>query len=157
MNKETLSIIKSLETTLSGQPWFGRSVYAIVEEVDESKANIKPNENAHSLTELLWHLNTWTEFALGALENRSVDEMKTVEAKDWREIDTEVHTWKKGMEELKAMNQKIIDLLKKKNDDSYLNEIVPARKYNLRILLKGHVQHTIYHLGQIAYVKKMLG
>ena len=61
MNKETQSIIKRLETTLSGEPWFGRAVYAILEEVDGKKATIKPNGTEHSLIELLYHMITWTD------------------------------------------------------------------------------------------------
>ena len=155
MNKETQYIIKSFESTLSGQPWFGRAVYEIVEEADESKVHTKPNGTEHSMIELLWHMNTWAGFVLGSLENKTVDEMKAIEANDWREIDPKVHTWKKGMEQLKATHSKIIEILNKK-EDSFLSEIVPTRKFNYRFMLNGLIQHNIYHLGQVAYIKKML-
>ena len=156
MNKETQYIIKSFETTLSGQPWFGRGVYEILEEVDEAKAHSKPNENVHSQMELLWHINTWAEFSLAALENRIIENIKAIEALDWREIDPKIHTWKKGIEVLKTTHNKIIELLKQKEEDSYLSDIVPNRKYNFRFLLNGLVQHNIYHLGQVAFLKKLL-
>jgi len=156
MNKETQSIIKSFESTLTGQPWFGRAVYEILQEVDESKANIKPMGSDHSMIELLWHMNTWAEFVLGSLENKTADEMKAIEANDWREIDPKVHTWKKGMEQLKSTHGKIVEILSKKKD-SFLSEIVPTRKFNFRFMLNGLIQHNIYHLGQVAYVKKILG
>ena len=92
MNKETQSIIKNFESTLSGQPWFGRAVYEILQEVDESKASINPNGSDHSMIVLLWHMNTWAEFVLGSLENKSEGEMKAIEANDWREIDPKTHT-----------------------------------------------------------------
>jgi uncharacterized damage-inducible protein DinB len=155
MNKETQSIIKSFETTLSGQPWFGRAVYEILGEVDESKANIKPTGADHSMIVLLWHMNTWAEFVLGSLENKTADEMKAIEANDWRVIDPKIHTWKKGLDQLKETHTKIIELLSKK-EDSFLSEIVPTRKFNFRFMLNGLVQHNIYHLGQIAYVNKFL-
>ena len=155
MNKETQYIIKSFESTLSGQPWFGRAVYEIVEEANESKVHTKPNGTEHSMIELLWHMNTWAGFVLGSLENKTVDEMKAIEANDWREIDPKVHTWKKGMEQLKATHSKIIEILNKK-EDSFLSEIVPTRKFNYRFMLNGLIQHNIYHLGQVAYIKKML-
>lgn len=157
MNKETQYIIKSFESTLSGQPWFGRAVYEILSEVDEAKANTKPNGTEHSMVELLWHMNTWAEFVLGSLENRSVDQMKEIEASDWREIDPKTHTWKKGIEQLKATHNKIVEILELKTDDGFLGDIVPLRKFNFRFMLSGLVQHNIYHLGQVAYVKKMLG
>ena len=156
MNKETLYIAKSFEDTLSNQPWFGRAVYDILGEADESKVHTKPNGTEHSMIELLWHMNTWAEFTLGSLEKRSVDEMKAIEANDWRTIDPKTHTWQKGIEQLKATHKKIVELLNQKTDDSFLGDIVPLRKYNFRYLLNGLIQHNIYHLGQVAYVRKML-
>ena len=128
MNKETQYIIKSFESTLSGQPWFGRAVYEIVEEANESKVHTKPNGTEHSMIELLWHMNTWAGFVLGSLENKTVDEMKAIEANDWREIDPKTHTWKKGLEQLKSTHKKITELLSQK-DDRFLGEIVPLRKF----------------------------
>lgn len=155
MNKETQYIIKSFETTLNGQPWFGRGIYEVLEEVGEEKIHQKPNDNVHSLAELLWHMNTWAEFTLDGLENRTIEEMKAIEAIDWRTIDPKMHTWKKGIEGLRSTHKKIVELLNQK-DDSFLSEIVPARKYNFRFLLNGLIQHNIYHLGQIAYLNKLL-
>ena len=156
MNKETQYIIKTFESTLSGQPWFGRAVYEMLGEVEESKANTKPNGTEHSMLDLVWHMNTWAEFTLGAVENRTVEEMKKIEANDWRAIDPAVHTCKKGIEQLKATHNRLIELLKQKEDDAYLKDIVTNRQYNFRFLLNGLIQHNIYHLGQIAYLKKML-
>lgn len=155
MNKETQYIIKTFESTLSGQPWFGRAGYEILKEVDDSKASAKPN-GEHSMLELIWHMNTWAEFTLGSLENKSSEDMKAIEVNDWREIDPKTHTWKKGIEQLKATHNKIIELLNQKTDDSFLSDIVPTRKFNFRFMLIGLIQHNIYHLGQIAYIRKML-
>ena len=157
MNKETQYIIKSFESTLSGQPWFGRAVYEILGEVDESKAGTKPNGTEHSMLDLIWHMNTWAEFVLGSLENRGPEDMKAIEANDWRNIDPNKHTWKKGVDQLKTTHDKVIELLTRKEDDSFLSDIVPTRKFNFRFMLNGLIQHNIYHLGQVAYVKKMLG
>ncbi len=155
MNKETQSIIANLENTLTGEPWFGRAVYKLLNEIDESKAFIKPNEKEHSLIELLWHMNTWAEFTLANLENRSAGELKVIEENDWRVIDPKKHSWKKGIEELKSIHKKIAEILTEK-DDSFLKEIVPNRKFNYRFMLNGLIQHNIYHAGQVAYVKKFL-
>ena len=54
-----------------------------------------------------------------------------------------------------ATHQHIIALLQTK-DDEFLKEIVDYRKYNFRFLLNGLIQHNIYHIGQIAYIKKIL-
>lgn len=156
MNKELLSIIKNLETTLSGQPWYGRNVYELLDEVKEDKIHIKPNDTAHSLAELLWHMNTWAEFVLAHLEKRSPDEIKTIEGQDWRDINSAIHDWQKGVNTLKTVLEKISNILSEKQDD-FLNEMVPGRQFNFRFMLNGLIQHNIYHLGQVAYLSKMFG
>jgi len=155
MNKEIQSILKSLENTLNGQPWFGRAVYNLLDEIDESKVFIKPKETEHSLIELLYHTITWAEFTMANLENKSTDELKTIEENDWRTINPDKHSWKKGMEELKAIHEKITPILSEK-DDSFLKEMVPNRKFNYRFMLNGLIQHNIYHAGQVAYLNKLL-
>ena len=154
MDKETQSIIKNLENTLSGQPWFGRAVLDLLNETDESKVNIKPNGTEHSLIELLWHMNTWAEFTLANFEKRPAAELITIEENDWRIIDPEKHSWQNGIKELRSIHEKIVEILNQKEDD-FLKEIVPNRKFNFRFMLNGLIQHNIYHLGQIAYLNKI--
>ena len=155
MNKETQSIIRNLQNILSGEPWFGRAVYLIMEEVDTSKIYLRPNDKEHSLIGLLYHMNTWANFTLLQLKHAPAEEIKAIESMDWREIDPARHNWKKGMDELKEIHQQIVSILETKNDE-FLDEIVKGRKFNYRFMLNGLIQHNIYHLGQIAYVKKML-
>ncbi|MEO7982509.1 MAG: DinB family protein [Bacteroidota bacterium] len=155
MNKEIQSIIRRIEKVNSGEPWFGRAVYSILEETDPKKAFIKPNNTEHALTELLYHMITWADFTLKRLEKVKINDLAAAEKMDWRSIDPKVHTWKKGLAEFKAIHKKIIALLNKKDDD-FLLEIVDYRKYNFRFLLNGMIEHNIYHLGQIAYLNKLL-
>ena len=81
--------------------------------------------------------------------------MEAFEEMDWRLIDPHIHTWSNALEEFKVAHDRILELLKGK-DDSFLDESVDYRNYNVRFLLNGLIQHDIYHLAQIAYVKKLL-
>lgn len=155
MKKEVQSIIHRMENVSNGQPWFGRSVYSILNEVKSRKAGIKPNGTEHSMLELLWHMNTWAGFTLKRLEKYKEKDLAAFEQLDWRNLDPKRHTWKKGLAEFKKIQKKIISMLKKKND-TFLEEIVDHRRYNFRFLLNGIIEHNIYHLGQIAYLQKML-
>lgn len=155
MNKEVQSIIRSLDNILSGEPWFGRALYQIMEEVDAAKVYTKPGGAPHSLIELLYHMITWADFTLKRLQEDDDMDLSAFEKMDWRAINPKTHTWKKGLAEFKAIHKKIATLLEKK-DDSFLKEKVDYRKYNFRFLLNGLIQHNIYHLGQIAYLKKLL-
>ncbi len=155
MNKEIQSIIRNLENILDGDPWYGRPVYAILREVDSSIAYKKPTPGSHSLIELLYHLLTWAEFTLKRIEKDNINDLDAFEKLDWREIDPKLHDWDEGLGAFIAAHQQIIALLHTKKD-TFLNEIVDYRQYDFRYLLNGLIQHNIYHLGQVAYLKKLL-
>jgi hypothetical protein len=155
MNKEILSLVKRIENVNNGQPWFGRAVFSILGEADETKVAVKPNGTEHSMIELLYHMITWAGFTLKRIEKDETMDMAAFEKMDWRVIDPQLHTWKKGLAELRKIHSRIISHLKKK-EDSFLKEIVDYRQYNFRFLINGLIEHNIYHLGQIAYLAKML-
>jgi len=155
MNKEIQSIIRNFENTLDGEPWYGRPVYPMLREVESSICYKKLTPDSHSLIELLYHMLTWAEFTLKRIENDDSNDLASFEKIDWREIDPKIHDWDEGLAAYIATHQEIIALLGTKND-SFLNEIVDYRQYNFRYLLNGLIQHNIYHLGQIAYLKKLL-
>ena len=155
MNKETQSIARNLQNILNGEPWFGRPVFAILNEIDPAIVYKKPNANSHSIAELLYHMITWAEFCLRQVEKADKKLIEEIQSRDWRNIDPSVHTWKKGLEELKTIHEQIIGLLESKEDE-WLKEKVHSRNFNYRFMLNGLIQHDIYHLGQIAYVKKLL-
>ena len=152
---EIQSIIRNLENTLDGDPWYGRPVYAILREVDSSIAYKKPTPGSHSLIDLLYHMLTWAEFTLKRIEKDDINDLAAFEKLDWRENDPKLHDWDEGLAAFIAAHQQIIALLNTKKD-TFLDEIVDYRQYDFRYLLNGLIQHNIYHLGQVAYLKKLL-
>src|SRR2546423_1171784 len=128
---------------------------SLLQEIDPRIVNKKPDEDSHSLIELLYHMNTWAEFGLKRLEKDQEKDMAAFEKLDWREIDPKEHSWEKGLAQFKVTHDLIIEVLQTK-DDEFLSEKVDYREYNFRFLLYGLIQHDIYHLGQIAYAGKLL-
>lgn len=155
MRKEIEHITTTLRSVLEGEPWYGRSVMKLLQEIDPPIVHKKPNENSHSLIELLYHMNIWAEFTLKRLEKDEKKDVASFEKLDWREIDPNEHTWEKGLAQFKVTHDLIIELMETK-DDEFLLEKVDFREYNFRFLLYGIIQHDIYHIGQIAYLKKIL-
>ena len=100
------SIIRNLIQVNSGEPWFGRAVYTILDEIDPAIVHQKPNENSHSLLQLLYHMITWAEFTLKSIEKSGKEDINAIEQKDWREIDPTIHSWQKGLAEFKNINEK---------------------------------------------------
>lgn len=155
MKKDTLALAAHLEDVMQGEPWFGRAVFTLLGEVDPSKVYTHPNNNEHSLIELLYHVITWASFTEQRILRNNEQDMKAFENMDWRKISPETHTWKGAVAELKSILKRIVVLLKEK-DDSFLDEKVDYRDYDFRFLITGMTEHTIYHLGQIAYLNKFL-
>lgn len=153
MRKEVEYFVTTLHSILQDTPWYGEPIMKILQVENSSVVYKKPNENSHSLIELLYHMNTWAEFTLKRLVED--EDLETAEKLDWREIDPKEHTWEKGVAQFKVTHDLIIELLESK-DDKLLSEKVDGREYNFRFLLHGLIQHDIYHAGQIAYVKKLL-
>lgn len=155
MNKEIQYIIKQLQTSYDGQPWFGRAMKKILAEIDPASALQKPS-GQHSMLELLYHIITWREFTISRLQPGNDKTVQYFDEHDWRPLDhSDVSLWKKGLKLLEDTQELLVTLMGNLTDD-VLNNPVADREYNYRFLLYGIVQHDIYHLGQIAYVKKLL-
>jgi uncharacterized damage-inducible protein DinB len=155
MNKEIQALIRRIGNVHYGQPWFGRALVALLEEVDEKKVTTRPMGSGPSMLELLWHMNTWAGFTLKRLELDKEEDLASFEKLDWRTLDPRLHSWKKGVAVFKKTQKKIIGLLKKK-EDAFLKEMVDYRNYNYQFLLNGMIEHNIYHTGQIIFLNKML-
>ncbi len=154
-NKEVQSIITNLERVLNGQPWYGEAVMPMLRKIHPAVVYINP-DHSHAAIEILYHMITWAEFTLHRLQNKQDYDDKTANEMDWRMIDPKIHTWETGLKEFEQVHTQIIVELQKK-DDAFLSEMVDYREYNFRFMLNGLIQHNIYHLGQIAFLKNLLG
>lgn len=155
MNREILLIAEQLKDAYHGEPWFGRSINEILNEVDNEIVFVKP-EGQHSIVELLWHMITWKEFTISRLRNDENKPVKYFEENDWRKLDHSDKTlWQQGLQQFSKLHNELVEVIRQQKDE-ILSQRVNDRKYDFRKLLNGIVQHDIYHLGQIAYIKKML-
>ena len=144
-----------MEEVYEGEPWFGRSVKALLKEVDAKTALIKPS-GQHSILELVWHMINWKEFTISRLDERQAQPMKYFEENDWRQLDhTDASLWTKGLKRFEELHHELVKLTKNLPEAS-LEKIVTERKYNFRQLLNGIIEHDIYHVGQVAFVRKLL-
>jgi len=155
MNREILLIAEGMKDAYKGHPWFGRSVKEIVNEVDERIVSEKPG-GQHSILELLWHMITWKEFTISRLRNDNRFSLTYFEENDWRQLDhSDKSLWQQGLQRLSKIHNELVELVQQQKDD-LLPQRVQERNYDFRKLLQGVIEHDIYHLGQIAYIKKML-
>ena len=155
MNREILLFAEQLKDVYNGEPWFGRSVDEILKETDEGVVFEKPG-NQHSILELLWHMITWKEFTLSRLRDDPDKSLHYFENIDWRTLDhSDKSLWQQGLQHFAALHNELVEVMQQQKDE-LLSKKINERNYDFRKLLNGVVQHDIYHLGQIAYLKKLL-
>ena len=154
MNNELKMYAAQLNENFAGEPWFGRNIQAILKEINEDIAYQKPN-GQHSILELLYHMINWRLFTINRLEKSSAT-VKSFEENDWQVLDHQDKSlWQKGIEQLNDTQQRLLNLINTMKDED-LQSPVHERDYENKTLINGIIQHDIYHLGQIAYIKKML-
>ena len=154
MNNELKMYAAQLNENFSGEPWFGRNIQVNLKEINEDIASQKPN-GQHSILELLYHMINWRLFTINRLEKSSAT-VKSFEENDWQVLDHhDKSLWQKGIEQLNDTQQRLLNLINTMKDED-LQSPVHERDYENRTLINGIIQHDIYHLGQIAYIKKML-
>ena len=155
MKREVLLIAGQIKDAYEGEPWFGRSIKEILNELDVDIVFEKPNDQ-HSIVQLLWHMINWKEFVISRLANDNEKGVQYFEHNDWRALDHSDKTlWPKGLQQFAKLHNELVEMIEQQND-VLLSEQVSGRNYDFRKLLYGIIQHEIYHLGQIAYIKKML-
>jgi uncharacterized damage-inducible protein DinB len=155
MNSEIQSIIRNIENVLHGETWYGDSVVPMLRKIHPAVVYINP-KNSHAAIEILYHMIAWVHFAVDSVNGKDVQGNVGEIPQNWRGINPKIHTWDAAIKEFEEAHTELIGLLQTK-DDSFLSIQLPNREYNYRFLLNGLIQHNIYHLGQIAFLKNLLG
>jgi uncharacterized damage-inducible protein DinB len=155
MNKEMQSIIRNMENVMNGQPWYGDAVMVMLKKIHPAVVYINP-KNSHAAIEIVYHMIAWMHYTVDAVTGKVTEgEIGEIPA-NWRGINPKLHTWNSALEELEQTHKELIALLQTK-DDTLLSQKLPNREFNFRFTLNGLMQHNIYHLGQIAFLKNLLG
>jgi len=155
MTTELHRIISLLQSTFEGDPWHGPSVQATLKNITSGQASARPLQACHTIHELVSHMTAWRTFTREKLSgHREYDITKPEQ--DWpTTVNDSEKAWEQTLLNLDISQQQLLEELAKVTDDK-LRETVPGRKYDFYFLLHGIIQHDLYHLGQIAMLKKSL-
>lgn len=157
MKKEINLFINKYNKVYKGSPWYGDSLMSILNKVDPGKVFIKPSgKKTNSIAEITAHIIGWREFLLSRISEKHQFKLTQKDTFNWKRIDKNEKTaWKNLLREMDATQNKIIKILNN-SDDEILNLKVRDRKFKIKYLLDGVLQHDIYHIGQIAALNKTL-
>lgn len=153
MNQITI-LVNQFETIYNGEPWYGSSIAKILEDITEENAFWEPTEGAHSIAQLMSQIIYWRQSLIKKLENDLEYKASMKSEDNWKTTENlKLLGWKNILSQFKESQNKIVTLLSKE-DNSFLDKPYSA-KATMHELIKGIIQHDIYHLGQIAYVKSI--
>jgi uncharacterized damage-inducible protein DinB len=148
---ETGRIVDQLRRAYEGPAWHGPSVKELLSDVTAEQAAARPIAGAHSIWEIVLHISAWEE---GARRRLSGDRAELSTEEDWPPVsDTSEAQWRTALETLEANHLRLREALKGL-DDARLNEPIVEGMSSVYGTLHGVIQHSLYHAGQIALLKR---
>jgi uncharacterized damage-inducible protein DinB len=130
--------------------WYGPSLAELLARTTPELAVTPPLPNAHTVSILLQHLLLWNERT--RITSAANPMPKWEPEKEWAEPPV---PWTELLARWSNSRDQLEDRIRAFPAED-LSRQVPGRSYPYEFLLRGTVEHVIYHSGQIAMVLSML-
>ena len=151
MNDHT-RILDTLRRGYDGEPWYGPSLRELLADVDPILAVSRPVPAAHTIWEIVRHLSVWMLAVRGRMAGEVVEHDGV---SDWPAVTAASEAaWLATLDVLEQAHRAIERAVEAMPADA-LYDLVPGRGYTVAHMLHGVVQHTAYHSGQIALLKRV--
>ena len=149
---EARRLASQMRRSYEGQAWHGPALRELLDGVSAEQAAAKPIPGAHSIWELVLHIEAWVREPLLTLQGKTY--VLHAGEDDWPPVrETTPEAWQAAQAQLESTARQLVEAVRA-TDDAKLNELVGGREYTFYFLLHGVVQHNLYHAGQIALLKK---
>lgn len=149
---ETSSIADQLHRAFYGVAWHGPSVIELLNDVDAAGAAARRVADAHSIWELLLHIEAWDRAAIVRISGEKCQPAGTDNFPLQPARPSEV-AWQKAINKARQTHDVLVKKVASLSGEQ-LRTRCPGKRYDLYHLLHGVAQHELYHAGQIAILKK---
>jgi uncharacterized damage-inducible protein DinB len=135
--------------------WFGDTYMEKLADVTEKEAFTPPMNGIHTIAELVSHVIYWRTPIIKKLKGEK-DHVGSVDSPDnWVPLDQlKAKGWKSVLKDFAESQDQLMTLLSKAKPGFFNEEYSPGNSWDY--VVDGIVQHDVYHLGQLALVKKMI-
>jgi uncharacterized damage-inducible protein DinB len=155
MNSESARIADQLRRAFRGDAWHGPSLLDLLAEVSPEQARARRIRSVHSVWELILHIDVYLQVGFEATQGTPMPKLYGTE-RDWPALTADsAEAWFDAQDKLFEDAEKLAQAIEK-SEDAKLQDIVPGRSYDFYYLFHGIVQHSLYHSGQIAILKKAI-
>ena len=149
---------QDLEKILYGDPWYGSSVYSIIDQVSFEAAFEKPPGSVHNIAGIVLHIISWTEEVMDRMNGMTAG---VPTSGDWPETGKpNEQKWQNYVDDLKLVNVNLIGIIQNFPDEQWGEPIDDQRGdrpvVTYEALINGLIQHHIYHAGQIALLNRII-
>jgi DinB family protein len=136
---------------VEGDAWLGPPVRALLADVTAEMAAARPIPNAHTIWELVLHMTAWAEIARRGVAGEVVE---PTPAEDWpASAPPSAAAWNEAVAALERSHGELRRAALALGE-SHLEDRTPGKPHTLYVQLHGVLQHTLYHAGQIAILKR---
>jgi uncharacterized damage-inducible protein DinB len=146
-----------LEKVLSGRPWYGSSIYNILDQVTFESAYERAG-HGHTIAELILHMLSWTEEVIDRMNEKPAGLPLSGNFPHPGEPDEQ--KWKLWIDDLKLVNVNLIRTIQEFPEDKWQEPIIDTRGdrpvVTYEDLIYGFIQHQVYHAGQIALLNRII-
>jgi uncharacterized damage-inducible protein DinB len=140
-----------LSRAFDGESWTGPSIMEVLKDIEPVKAASKPIANAHSIWEILEHVNSDLQIVIRRMRG---DSTPITDEDDWPKVtNTGMESWRDLMARFKTNHNELLNEVSKLKPEQLDKPILEGLS-TYYVTLHGVVQHNQYHLGQIAILKK---
>jgi uncharacterized damage-inducible protein DinB len=150
---EGVRIADQIRRAFDGDAWHGPAVLELLDDMDAATAAAKPIPDAHSIWELVLHIEAWDGAAIRRLSGKKT-QLKGKYNFPLVPKPTEA-AWRGAISHAKRTHEMLVKTVAGLSDER-LKDRCPGKKYDFYHLLHGVAQHELYHAGQIAILKKAL-
>lgn len=146
-------ILNHYDGVLGSDPWYGEPVWKVLEGISAQAAAARPLPATHTIWELVSHMTFWEGVVKQRLAGRRAGLVEELNFPPMPEPTEE--NWRKALDEFRAGNRAFREALEKL-DPAKLEQRTAAGKRTYYDEAHGIIEHHVYHLGQIAMLKKAL-
>lgn len=150
---EVERITDQLHRAFVSEAWHGPAVEEILQDVTAQQAAARPVEGAHNIWELALHIAAWQRAGVRRLGG---DRAQLSDAENFPAVtDTTEQAWEQTRKALRQSYEELSEAISRL-DESRLDQPIVAGMSSVYVTLQGIVQHTLYHAGQMAILKKAI-
>jgi uncharacterized damage-inducible protein DinB len=140
-----------LKRAFEGSAWHGPAVFEVLKGITAQQATAKPVAGGHSIGELALHIAAWTRAGSRRLRG---DRAQLTDAEDFPSIvEADEAAWQQAQEVVRETYDELRKAIPVLNE-SRLDQPIIEGMSSTYVTLHGVIQHSLYHAGQIAILKK---